>query len=93
MATTVLTQPRAPETAPNCYRCGGKGALRVTWSSNGKGNACYPYYLCSLCDGFLVFKNLHINNPRNSQCCCDAPNKMQISGPEKRASQEFHYVR
>lgn len=82
----------APDTAPDCYKCGKPSILRITRISNRKGNARRPYYKCQSCDKFLVFKDERGNDPRNPPCHCRVSSKMQIAGREKRVSRGLHYV-
>ncbi|KAI1274931.1 hypothetical protein F5Y07DRAFT_409660 [Xylaria sp. FL0933] len=81
-----------PEKAPQCQRCGQVTTLHITGSSNRNGNAGRPYYKCSSCIKFCVFKDLRGNDPTNPKYHCGHSSKRQISGRSKQVAGRVHYV-
>ena len=82
----------APETIPNCIKCGLLTSRLITKQSNRNGNALRPYYKCQPCNKFHCFADTRGNDPANPLCYCRVSSKRQLSGLDKRPPRQLHYV-
>ncbi|KIW35947.1 uncharacterized protein PV06_11744 [Exophiala oligosperma] len=81
-----------PAVAPDCIKCGKPTVWDVTKTSNRKGNAGRPYYICKPRRKFHCFADTRGNDPRNPACFCGVSSKTQVSGADKKTVRGVHYV-
>ncbi|KAK1984585.1 hypothetical protein LZ30DRAFT_711011 [Colletotrichum cereale] len=88
--------PAVPEDdipPPDCRECGGPTTLRITRSSNRRGNAGRPYYICVPCRGrFCSFGDNRGCHPDNPPCDCGRPSRLQVAGRDRNPPGRIHYV-
>lgn len=94
-AMALVSLAPAPETGPDCMRCGRPSSLMWTRTSNRNGNAGRPYYKCIPCNKFLVFNDTRGNDPLNPHCYCNVSSKRQLAGrhltSQTRKESAFHW--
>ncbi|KAK2037077.1 hypothetical protein LZ31DRAFT_426802, partial [Colletotrichum somersetense] len=77
---------------PLCRSCRAPTTRHVTRSSNRKGNAGRPYYKCLPCNKFHCFADSRGCDPRNPNCSCGQPSRMQVAGRERNPPGGLHFV-
>jgi hypothetical protein len=82
----------APQTAPQCTKCGHTASRMITSRGNSNGNALRPYYKCVPCDKFCCFDDLRGNDPTNPLCYCGLSGKTQASSINKTPRRQLYYV-
>lgn len=81
-----------PTEHPPCIICERPTVRRITRSSNRKGNAGRPCYICPPCGKFHCFADQEGNDPTNPPCDCGTFSKRQLSDVEFSPRRKVHYV-
>ncbi|CAG7935671.1 unnamed protein product [Penicillium salamii] len=90
--TGIVPLAPAPDTGPNCMRCGKPSDEFVTETSNRNNNEGRPYFKCVPCNKFLVFNDTRGNDPDNPACSCGVSSKRQAAGHYRQVPRGVHYV-
>lgn len=87
-----LDQKPFPTEPPPCIICAEPTVRQITRSSNRKGNAGRPYYICLPCGKFHCFADPKGNDPANPPCHCGTFSKRQLSDEISSPRRKVHFV-
>ncbi|KAI1822986.1 hypothetical protein F4861DRAFT_352381 [Xylaria intraflava] len=80
------------EVSPKCGFCGAYSESAIVMWDNPNGNANRPYFKCSKCKRFLVFRDWRGIDPENPVCCCGYISRRGVTGVKNAKPGRLFYT-